>query len=120
MVLINIQHKYNEQGMLKKNRTRADLFLDEDTFIEATYGEASTFVNYLLQNDDTESSLKEKIFSRKELQQYLTTKNLESFKPNPSNSFIHLFTNRMPPSIEICRDVNPNRVSLYLGDSSRW
>jgi len=67
MVLINIQHKFNEQELIKKTRSRADQ-IEEDTFIEATYGEASTFVNYLLQNDDTESSFKEKIFSRKELQ----------------------------------------------------
>ena len=34
--------------------------------------------------DDTESSLKEKMFSRKELQQYLSAKNLETYKPNLS------------------------------------
>lgn len=42
------------------------------------------FVNYLISSDDTESSFKEKLFSRKELQNYLSATNLESFKPNPS------------------------------------
>jgi hypothetical protein len=43
------------------------------------------FVNFLLQHDETESGFKEKIFGRKELQQYLTAKNLENFKPNPKS-----------------------------------
>jgi len=61
--------------------------LNEDALIEATYAESSRFVNYLLQSDDTESTFKEKIFSRQELSQYLTSKNLETFIPNPSKCF---------------------------------
>jgi hypothetical protein len=39
----------------------------EDAKIEETYAEASRFVNYLLVNDETESTFKEKLFGRKEL-----------------------------------------------------
>lgn len=66
MVLINIQHKYNEQEILKQTRSRGDQ-LQEDMLIESTYAHASKFVNHLLQSDDTEASFKEKVFSRKEL-----------------------------------------------------
>lgn len=83
MVLINIQHKFNENEIQKQTRSRADTGIEEDQLIEQTYGMASKFVNYLLQSDDTEAGFKEKIFGRKELQQYLTSKNLESYKPNP-------------------------------------
>jgi len=41
----------------------------------------------LLQHDETEPGFKEKIFGRKELQQYLTVKNLDTYKPNPSKNF---------------------------------
>jgi hypothetical protein len=42
--------------------------MTEDKKVDETYSEAQKFVNYLLSNDDTESSLKEKLFGRKELQ----------------------------------------------------
>jgi hypothetical protein len=35
--------------------------------VEQAYAEASRFVNFLLQHDDTEAGFKEKIFGRKEL-----------------------------------------------------
>jgi hypothetical protein len=51
--------------------------LKEDSVIEATFAEASKFINYLIQCDETEYGFREKIFGRKELQQYLTQKNME-------------------------------------------
>ncbi len=62
--------------------------MDEDKKIEETYEEAQKFVNYLLSSDDTESSFKEKLFSRKELQHYLSAKNLETYKPNFSRFLV--------------------------------
>jgi len=40
-------------------------------------------VNYLISSDETEDTFKEKIFSRKELQTYLSSENLEKYKPKP-------------------------------------
>jgi hypothetical protein len=68
--------------MSRVTRTKGDF--TEDKVVDDTYAEASRFVNYLIQSDETESGFREKIFGRKELQQYLTSKNLEEFKPNPS------------------------------------
>ena len=45
-------------------------------------------MNYLLTVDDTDTAFKEKIFGRKELKEYLSAKNLENYKPNPSISII--------------------------------
>lgn len=68
MVLINIQHKFNENEILKQTRSRADTQIQEDQLIEETYALASKFVNHLLQSDETDAGFKEKIFGRKELQ----------------------------------------------------
>ncbi len=83
MVLINIQHKFNENTSSKSLGSRNAQQQAEDKFIEDIYAQAARFVNYLIQNDDTEYGFKEKIFGRKELEQYLTQKNLETFKPYP-------------------------------------
>eukprot|EP00347_Sterkiella_histriomuscorum_P002082 403369545 len=87
MVLINIQYKHIELQQLKSYQNRSQAVSsdkeNDDAKIEESYAEAQTFVNYLINSDDTESSFKEKLFSRKELQNYLTANNLESFKPNP-------------------------------------
>lgn len=61
-VLINIQHKHTELQIVRQTRVRGDL--NEDALIETTYAEASRFINFLLQSDDTETTFKEKIFSR--------------------------------------------------------
>mmetsp|Transcript_10133 Transcript_10133/g.10087 ORF Transcript_10133/g.10087 Transcript_10133/m.10087 type:complete len:241 (+) Transcript_10133:122-844(+) len=83
MVLINIVHKYNElvTNRLRKSQVGSNDY--EEQLVEDTYAEAQKFVNYLLAMDETEHTFKEKLFSRKELQQYLSAKNLEQYKPNP-------------------------------------
>jgi hypothetical protein len=83
MVLINIQHKVNENASSKSTGSRNTQQQVEDKQIDDIYAEAARFVNYLIQSDETEYGFKEKIFSRKELEQYLTQKNLETFKPHP-------------------------------------
>ena len=83
MVLINIQHKFNENTSSKSLGSRNADQKNQDKFIEDIYAQAARFVNYLIQSDDTEYGFKEKIFGRKELEQYLTHKNLEIYKSYP-------------------------------------
>lgn len=103
MVLINIQHKYTENENLKTLGTRNQQSQDEDLLIQTVYAQASRFVNYLIQSDETEYGFKEKIFGRKELQAYLTSKNLESYKPN-----------------SLCLEVTPySELDLQIGYASK-
>jgi hypothetical protein len=83
MVLINIQHKFNESEKDKATGSRNEQQKLDDQFIEQTYAMAARFVNYLIQSDETEYGFKEKIFGRQELQQYLSQKTLEKYQPNP-------------------------------------
>jgi hypothetical protein len=81
MVLINIWHKYNELEIKRAVGSRTEELKREDLIIDKAYAEASRFINYLIQSDDTEYGFREKLFGRKELQQFLTQKNQETYIP---------------------------------------
>lgn len=83
MVLINIWHKYNDLEIKRAVGSRTEELKREDLVIDKAYAEASRFINYLIQSDDTEYGFREKLFGRKELQQFLTQKNQETFIPRP-------------------------------------
>ena len=67
MVLINIWHKYNDLEMKRVVGSRTEDQKKEDLVIDKAYAEASRFINYLIQTDDTEYGFREKLFGRKEL-----------------------------------------------------